>query len=597
MNQLPNSGATGSLEDASNALRDILKDENKLIKHPGTILRNILDNDKNHPDTDFLNPLYSIGTSYNDMLEGEHKREELIKDRLKLINKRLRLTSSAVFLNSGQNKLTCAASWNNLSNSILYLNDRELNDEEYELCQLIPLNSKLEKINLFDDVHLLNSNSTQQEDKIYLDKMRYIFNINKNDFQVYFIPIHGFTRTYGYLLALVINDNLKMSQSAPESQVKTLRQATTVDVAHIILDLAISAARIGSSLKEAKRGEQLRFVNFLQSKQKNWPVMRQEIIKGNYEKLFEFLSFLVKFLALSDFRCVNSAALRLRHNDYIYEVASATYKEKGEKDRSPRSIHERSIVSAVFNDIKDRQCDLTIQSDRTKYNLKNEDWIDINEFGKLYCLVLVFNNTVIGSLSLFAGKHQYVAQEDLRYLRIVADSVAVFLSGVLFDNQTEQIHVDMSYMQLLLDKIYPLDWIMVPEALQSRLFSIVAVSEASQLMADRLHKLLKKLNIKTQLIKSLPLIPDFSQANFLLVIINNGVASNIELLGSVWSKVLLLHWDMPDLLIIPVLLEEVDVPRFIEGFMPHRNNLSTSSDIESLLEYATKLELNLKLKT
>lgn len=116
-------------------------------------------------------------------------------------------------------------------------------------------------------------------------------------------------------------------------------------------------------------------------------------------------------------------------------------------------------------------------------------------------------------------------------------------------------------------------------------------------MADRLYTLLTKFNIKTQLIKSLPLIHDFSQANFLLVIINNGVASNIELLGSVWSKVLLLHWDMPDLLIIPVLLEEVDVPRFIEGFMPHRNNLSTSFDIESLLEYATKLELNLKLKT
>jgi hypothetical protein len=125
MNQLSNNGATGSLEDASNALGDILKDENKLIKHPGTILRNILDNDKHDPVTDFLNPLYSIGTSYNDILEGEHKREELIKDRLKLINKRLSLTSSAVFLNSGHNKLTCAASWNNLSNSILYLNDRE----------------------------------------------------------------------------------------------------------------------------------------------------------------------------------------------------------------------------------------------------------------------------------------------------------------------------------------------------------------------------------------------------------------------------------------------------------------------------------------
>ena len=597
MNQLSNSGAAGSLEDASNVLRDILKDENKLIKHPGTILGNILDNDKHDSDTDFINPLYSIGTSYKDMLEGEHKREEIIKDRLKLISKRLSLTSSAVFLNSGQNKLTCAASWNNLSNSIIYLNDRELNDEEHKLCQLIPLNNKLKKDNLFENVHLLNSNSTQQEDKAYIEKMRYIFNISKNEFQVYFIPIHGFTRTYGYLLALIINDNLKMSQSAPENQVETLRQATTVDGAHIILDLSISAARIGSSLKEAKRGEQFRCINFLQSKEKNWPVMRQEIIKGNYNKLFKFLSFLVKFLALSDFRCVNSATLRLRHNDYIYEVASATYKEKGEKDRSPRSIKEKSIVSAVFKDVKDRQCDLTNPSDRIKNNLKNEDWIDINEFGKLYCLVLVFNQNVIGSLSLFAGKPQYIAQEDLRYLRIVADSVTVFLSGVLFDNQTEQLHVDTSYMQLLLDEKYPLDRIMVPEALQSRFFSIIAVSEASHLMADRLYTLLTKSNIEAQLIKSLPLIHDFSQANFLLVIIDNELASNIELLGSVWSKLLLLHWNMPDLLIIPVLLEEVDVPIFIKNFIPYRNNLSTSLDIESLLEYAFKLELNLKLKT
>ena len=387
-----------------------------------------------------------------------------------------------------------------------------------------------------------------------------------------------------------------MSQFASESQAKTLRQATAVDVNHIILDLSISAARIGSSLKEAKRGEQLRFINFLQSKQKNWPVMRQEIIKANYNKLFEFLNFLVEFLALSDFRCVNSAALRLRHNDYIYEVASATYKEKGEKDRSPRSIKERSIVSAVFNDVKDRQCDLTIPSDRIKYNLKNEDWIVKNEFGKLYCLVLVFNQNVIGSLSLFAGKHQYIAQEDLRYLRIVADLVTVFLSGVLFDNQTEQMHVDMSYIQLLLDKKYPLDKIMVPEALQSRSFSIIAVSEPSHLMADRFHTILIKSKVKTKLVKSLPLTHDLSQTNFLLVLINNELISNIDLLGLVWSKILLLHWNIPDLHIIPVLLEEVDVPIYIENFRPHRNNLSTSVDIDSLLNYALKLQLNLKLK-
>jgi hypothetical protein len=595
MNLQSNSGTTGSLEDASSALRDILKDENKLIKHPGTIFGNVLDNDKHDPTTDFLNPLYSIGTSYNDMLEGEHKREELIRDRLKLINERLNLSSSAVFLNSGQNKLTCAGSWNNLSKSILYLNDKELNDEEYDIYQLMPLNNKIDKENLFEDVHLLNSNSTKQEDKGYIDIMRYIFSIDKNEFQVYFIPIHGFTRTYGYLLALVINDNLKMFKLAPESQVETLRQATTVDIAHIILDLSNSAARIGSSLKEAKRGEQLRFINFLQSKQKNWPVMRHQIIKGNYNELFDFLNFLVKFLALSDFRCVNSAALRLRHNDYIYEVASATYKEKGEKDRSPRSINERSIVSAVFNDVKDRQCDLTNPSDRIKYNLKNEDWIVKNEFGKLYCLVLVFNQNVIGSLSLFAGKHQYIAQEDLRYLRIVADLVTVFLSGVLFDNQTEHIHVDMSYMQLLLDKKYPFDKIMVPEVLQSRSFSIIAVSEASHVMADRFHTILIKSNIKTKLVKSLPLIDDFNQNNFLIVLIDNDLISNIDLLGIVWSKILLLHWNMPDLHIIPVLLDEVEVPIYIENFMPHRNNLSTSVDIDSLLNYALKLEMNLKL--
>jgi hypothetical protein len=323
--------------------------------------------------------------------------------------------------------------------------------------------------------------------------------------------------------------------------------------------------------------------------------MRHQIIKGNYNELFDFLNFLVKFLALSDFRCVNSAALRLRHNDYIYEVASATYKEKGEKDRSPRSINERSIVSAVFNDVKDRQCDLTNPSDRIKYNLKNEDWIVKNEFGKLYCLVLVFNQNVIGSLSLFAGKHQYIAQEDLRYLRIVADLVTVFLSGVLFDNQTEHIHVDMSYMQLLLDKKYPFDKIMVPEVLQSRSFSIIAVSEASHVMADRFHTILINSNIKTKLVKSLPLIDDFNQNNFLIVLIDNDLISNIDLLGIVWSKILLLHWNMPDLHIIPVLLDEVEVPIYIENFMPHRNNLSTSVDIDSLLNYALKLEMNLKL--
>jgi hypothetical protein len=433
--------------------------------------------------------------------------------------------------------------------------------------------------------------------------MRTIFSINENDFQVFFIPIHGFTRTYGYLLALVTDNYLIKSQSVPASQNETLHQEITIDMAHIIYDLSISAARIGSSLKEAKRGEQLRFINFLQSKQKNWPVMKDEIIKGNYEKLIEFLNFLVKFLALSDFRCVNSAALRLRHNDYIYEVASATYKEKGVKDRTPRSINEKSIVSAVFNDVKDRQCDLTNHSDRIKYNLKNEDWILKNEFGRLYCLVLVFNNNVIGSLSLFAGKHQYIAQEDLRYLRIVADMVTIFLSGVLFDNQNEQNHVNSSYIQMLLDKKYPLGKINVPEVLRNRSWSIIAVSETSHLMADRLSSVLLKSSIEIKLIKSLPLHNNFNQTNLLLVLINNNLISNIDLLGLVWSKVLLLHWNIPDLIIIPVLLEDVDVPKYIESFDPHRNNLSTSIDIEALLRYAmslirtlesSKVDLNIK---
>jgi hypothetical protein len=296
---------------------------------------------------------------------------------------------------------------------------------------------------------------------------------------------------------------------------------------------------------------------------------------------------LVKFLALSDFRCVNSAALRLRHNDYIYEVASATYNEKGEKDRSPRSINEKSIVSTVYKDVKDCQCILTDQSDKDKYNLKNEDWIKINGFSKLYCLVLVFNKNVIGSLSLFASNHQYIAQEDLRYLRIVADLVTVFLSGVLFDNQTEQTYVDTSYLQMLLDKRYPLDSLSnVPKVLRSRFWSIIAVSETSHLIADRLNTILLKSSVKTKLIKSLPLNDNFIQTNFLLVLINNDLISNIDLLGLVWSNVFLLHWNLPGLSIIPVLLEDVDVPKYIESFSPHRDNLSSSVDIEILLRYA-----------
>ena len=38
MNLQSNSGATGSLEDASNALSDILKDENKLNRNKNTLL-------------------------------------------------------------------------------------------------------------------------------------------------------------------------------------------------------------------------------------------------------------------------------------------------------------------------------------------------------------------------------------------------------------------------------------------------------------------------------------------------------------------------------------------------------------------------------
>jgi hypothetical protein len=71
----------------------------------------------------------------------------------------------------------------------------------------------------------------------------------------------------------------------------------------------------------------------------------------------------------------------------------------------------------------------------SNYNLQNLAWLRKCNFKSLICLAIKVNEKTIGTLTLYNGHKQVIANRDKTYFRIIADSLSEFISIAFFNSE------------------------------------------------------------------------------------------------------------------------------------------------------------------
>jgi hypothetical protein len=541
--------------------------------------------------------LYTTPYKYEDMLKGQYSREKLISEQLKTICEKLNFTSCSAFLFSGSSVLECAGSWDKNEEIRIKLIKQETKlHSNFAVQKVLKSQEHHTSKNLYGELQFLKSTDySNPEVKSVLE----IYGTNKGEFEIILIPIHGFNRTYGYLRAVRYQKSIIKYVQELSIESTSSFDAEDADLGlGIIYQLCLRAARLGSILKEAKRSEQLRLIVFLQRIDFQWSVINEDIKKLNFQGLKDYLDFYANFLTSSEYRCVNSVTLRLVLGGILYEVSHKTYKEKGSKDNSPRSIDEQpsNIVSNVINDGLDiYYYNIDDPVFNKKYNLKNQEWIKLNNFSTLSCLAIKVKNQTIGTLSFFSGKHQVLGEEDRRFLRIVADLAATFLSKVLYDINANQNHLENTYVRSFIDNIYPVDKVRVPESLHHKTFSIVSACSSTNHAAEKLDDLFNySHNVESTIYRTLTPDNYLLRSDYTLVIIDEISLTDFHFTRQIWPRILLNYRSRQDAPIILVSIDKFELPYYMEIFKHTHNALMQKKDFLSLFEYIKDVKIEIR---
>jgi hypothetical protein len=437
------------------------------------------------------------------------------------------------------------------------------------------------------------------------------------------MPINGSNRSYGVIR--IIN---KVDDS---NKVLTYGRFTEGDT----YLMSLFAANLASDLKRAKSADQVKLTLFLQHFALH-SCKRPKSLDQNIETYHEIFNFVVKYLTSTDFSCVKSAHLRVHRNGELDEIASWTNREKGNKDKSARSIdeHPDSIVAKVYKDC----CDLILYNyTQHKYfkRSNNKAWIIENKFRDFLCVALKVNEDCLGTISYFTGQHQILAKDDYRFLRTISNLLAIILaSGVRQEensNSSEFTNYGTSASELppssareqtsnstfLLNDAsqvsslsFDQDLKLVIALNQSNPTTISGISgqglgnifvshgiydkdparEISNYLADSLRGTstnLEELNIVTSLSTSKPIHWDSFQT--FIILLSDACYNDNQLRMSEWVNINSAIWSDPHKKLIPIRLSGSYVPAFLNKFTVlhdfSSDSRKQSTSLSLLLDY------------
>ena len=285
------------------------------------------------------------------------------------------------------------------------------------------------------------------EDKCFIDQAskRYIEQICGKLTCATLTPVNGPNRSYG-VLRTIKTENYKLFSSS----------SGFARSYYWYLELA--ASQLAGNLREINSSQKLALISFME--RANLGIQGAKFQeKDNNEKILLYLCSIIEHLAHSHESCVKAATLRLfsKSNDGLVTVAASSQEPGKPKDISLRRLadyqtYPKPVVITVYEDgvdctITDLQKELELGS-RSIYNLQNKRWLRECHFRSLLCLAIKIKGEPVGTIALYTGHKQVIANKDKSYFRFIADSLSLFLASACLNNQDADTALDQ-FLEIL----------------------------------------------------------------------------------------------------------------------------------------------------
>jgi GAF domain-containing protein len=280
---------------------------------------------------------------------------------------------------------------------------------------------------------LLNKDEIANSGYIDQDSRKYIEEICGKLACVIMTPVNGPNRSYG-VLRIIKTENYSLFSSSSGFSHSYFRY------------LELGASQLAANLREINSSQKLAFISFMNraNLDLHGVMFQQSNMLSIYSLVIhKHLSDVIEHLAHSHESCVKAATLRLfsKANDGLVTVASSMQQSGHTKDTSirRRSDNPKPLVIKVYEDgidcaITDLQREIDPKS-HSIYNLQNKDWLRKCRFKSLLCLAIKIHGKVVGTLVLYTGHKQVIANRDKAYFRLIADSLSLFLANAFSNNQ------------------------------------------------------------------------------------------------------------------------------------------------------------------
>lgn len=358
-----------------------------------------------------------------------------IETFLELVQRHTECQLCSLFLIDDDGYLKCQGfyGFDSTGNKITdeFFAEERYSDDDYKSA--VARTIKPEKDSRYGKSLFLDKDEIEKQRFINQENRKYIEQICGKFSSVILTPVNGPNRSYG-VLRVIKTENYSLFSSSSDF------------ARDYYWYLELAASLLAANLREINSSQKLALISFMN--RANLGVHCAKFHKDNSLsinslRIHQHISSIIEHLAHSHESCVKAATLRLfsKSNNGLVTVAHSM-QEPGEiKDTSIRRLNDypMPIVIKVYNDgidctITDLQAQIDPNS-QSKYILKDKDWLRKCLFKSLLCLAIKINEQPVGTLVLYTGHKQVIANRDKAYFRIIADSLSLFLSSAFSSNQ------------------------------------------------------------------------------------------------------------------------------------------------------------------
>jgi hypothetical protein len=365
-----------------------------------------------------------------------------IRSFLKLVQKHTEAQLCSLFLIDDDGYLKSHgfygfdSSGNRLTNKFFYQERYTHNYHKSAVARAV----KPDKASRYGKSLVLNKNEISKECFIDQASKRYIEKLCGQISSILLTPVNGPNRSYGVLRIIKTEYYSLFSSSS--------------NFAHShVWYLELAASQLAANLRDINSSQKLALISFMNRANIDIHAVRNPRRDQAFSKsseVQEYLSSIIEHLVHSPESCVKAATLRLfsKEKNGLITVAASSRETGLTKDTSIRKLTDnpKPLVIRVYMDgldctITDLQKEIELKPNST-YNLQNKGWLRSCNFKSLVCLAIKGDEETIGTLVLYTGHKQVIANRDKTYFRVIADSLSLFISSAFSGSQDMSTSID-----------------------------------------------------------------------------------------------------------------------------------------------------------